>query len=109
MLVFISINKLEKKHVQLQTKEPKLILVGRIRSLVTIPIMQRWIHYDCMLSEQLWSYMSKLELTSRQHFPRCMLDNLYIQQVGKYSFFNMAFSKSENAAFSSKCIQLFTV
>ena len=32
MLVFISINKLERKHSQLHSKERNLILVGRIRS-----------------------------------------------------------------------------
>ena len=48
MLIFISINKLERKQGNLHFKEV---------SLVTIIIMQCWNHSDCWVSEQLQSHV----------------------------------------------------
>ena len=56
MLVLFLSNKLERKYGQLHSKEMKLILVGKIRSLVTILILQCGNHTDCRVSEQLQSH-----------------------------------------------------
>ena len=88
----------------------RLTAVGGYRDVVELKRLQDVkVNAKAKVARMRFIKPCQIELTSRQHFPRCMLDSLYIQQVGKYSFFNMAFSKSENAAFSSKCIQLFTV